>query len=97
MTLKVRLARMVPLMAVMVLAAALYVYTGINPADWSAVNSMTMQTSGKTLFVEFTEVSRPMRVSVPVSIRTSSAEIKEKFSQLRKDADLVDRPLVSLT
>ena len=84
MTLKIRLACLV----VLVFATLLYAHTGIHPADWTAVNSVTLQTSGKTLFVEFTEVSRSMRIS--------AMDFRVKFTELQKDAASYDKPLVSL-
>jgi flagellar hook assembly protein FlgD len=51
-------------LAVLVFAAAAFSQTAINPANWIAANSMTLQTSGKTLFFEMTEASQAVRLTV---------------------------------
>jgi flagellar hook assembly protein FlgD len=50
--------------AVLTLAAAAFSQTAVNPAHWVAANSMTLQTSGKTLLFEMKDVSQSVRLSI---------------------------------
>lgn len=50
--------------AVLTLAAAAFSQTAVNPANWVAANSMTLQTSGKTLLFEMKDVSQMVRLSI---------------------------------
>jgi hypothetical protein len=51
-------------LAVLVFAAAAFSQTSVQPADWSAVNSMTLQTSGKTVLFELRDLSQSVRLSI---------------------------------
>jgi flagellar hook assembly protein FlgD len=50
--------------AVLTLAAAAFSQTAVNPSNWVAANSMTLQTSGKTLLFEMKDVSQSVRLSI---------------------------------